>query len=313
MHGLKKIVQRGDTRPGVAEPYRGLSVVGPGRDIDPLDLRVGEGPPAFFARLRSTWRRLWRSAQTKGSDRGTSQLMATSASLQYGSSTMRASSRISVRLTALASMVLVLFSRSREAIRLRAPRRALQGFEVLVLSEIASVGQILMDHGDGAADVSHFVRNGSDEDPRSCHKLFEAALRRSLRLRGVRHEHGKARPLGRAVSGKEDVGEKDVAVVSFSVTLHLGFERPGKSFPRKRLGREQDIAGDALSRSSSGSNPKRRPAAEFPVRIFPPAPETRMAIGLVCMRNWNCSWPPCGPRSPSRPSGGFQAPFPDLP
>ena len=128
-----------------------------------------------------------------------------------------------------------------------------QGLEILVALQGAAADQVLVNDGDGAADVADLVGNRSHQNPRAGQELLQVGLLALAQLFGGIHDQGgQARAHGRLVSGKEDVGEEDRAVFPFAAALHFGAEGLGRLAQERDAAQGRNVAADGSAVELSG-------------------------------------------------------------
>ncbi len=121
-----------------------------------------------------------------------------------------------------------------------------QRLKIPIGPERTGADQVLIDHGDGAADVADLVRNRAHQDARAGQQLLQAGFLAFPQLLGSIHdEGGQARAHGRLVGGKEHISQKHVAARALAAALHLGAERRLRRAADRHAAERRHIAPDA--------------------------------------------------------------------
>src|SRR5215470_6565360 len=97
-----------------------------------------------------------------------------------------------------------------------------QRFEILIASERPLANQVFVHHADGAAHIPHLVRDSRDQNTRPGEKLLQTGLLALAQVFGCIDEQGREPGTSRsAVSGKEDVRKKGLAIFTLAARLHF--------------------------------------------------------------------------------------------
>src|ERR1035438_1264676 len=256
LKGLKKLFCGADARTGVGDAEQNGVIVGRYRDIDPLVRRVVERPLAVLDEIEQHLqqavtigpyrRQFFRHLPVHIDSRIAAVRLEDDAQLIQGFEQVDAGYWVGT---------LAVLELDRGDAGERFDQRS-QRLKIPIGAERTGADQVLIDHGDGAADVADLVRNRAHQDARAGQQLLQAGFLAFPQLLGSIHdEGGQARAHGRLVGGKEYTGQNHVAARALAAALHLGAER--------RLRRAAD-----------------RPAAER-LHIAPDAPTGKFAVGYA--------------------------------